>query len=87
MLARLLPLQVEVWDHDKYKRSDFIGEVSVDLGQQFSGIWAAGVIGPLQFDLYDAHNRLGEQERLRKQVGLLLLFCAWLLARSFLARH
>ena len=85
-----LLLQVEVWDHDKYKvssimrasklyvylshaclciqRSDFIGEVSIDLGAQLADAWAAGAVGPLRFDLCDAHNRLGEQERLRKQV-------------------
>ena len=57
-------LRVEVWDHDRHSRDDFLGECSVHLLHLFNGLWGGERRIHYAFD--DPRGRIGARER--KQV-------------------
>ena len=59
---------VEVSDWSRSPGQDsFLGDVVVNLAEAFAGNWSATAVGPLEFELGDAHGRL--DAKIAKQVG------------------
>ena len=56
--SRALSLAVEVWNKDRGATDTFLGEVSVSVVEAFSGKWSSATVGPLEYELTDASNRV-----------------------------